>query len=229
MLVPKGSLLVTVPLGEPGDHGWFRLDDVDGWTALFTSAGFFVEEQEAYELTGEGWRPAPSFDPQGVGYGDRGPAASAVLCTELSPDRLRRPGDAGRPRTHRQAADARAAAPRLSGIVPGTWPRPRRARPFVTAMVLRHAAISVPPCERPGTIGARHVATSARDMLLGCTPAGADRAYTAAVDFSLTDEQREIQALAREVAGTEIAPHAADWDREHRFPASSSRSSASSA
>ena len=90
VLVPKGSLLVTVPLGEPGDHGWFRLDDVDGWTALFTSAGFFVEEQEAYELTGEGWRAAPSFDPQGVGYGDRGPAASAVLCTELSPDRLRR-------------------------------------------------------------------------------------------------------------------------------------------
>jgi alkylation response protein AidB-like acyl-CoA dehydrogenase len=38
------------------------------------------------------------------------------------------------------------------------------------------------------------------------------------VDFSLTDEQREIQALAREVADTEIAPHAADWDREHRFP-----------
>ena len=88
VLVPKGSLLVTVPLGEPGDHGWFRLDDVDGWTALFTSAGFFVEEQEAYELTGEGWRSAPSFDPQGVGYGNRGPAASAVLCTELAPGRL---------------------------------------------------------------------------------------------------------------------------------------------
>jgi len=38
------------------------------------------------------------------------------------------------------------------------------------------------------------------------------------VDFSLTGEQREIQALAREVADTEIAPHAAEWDREHRFP-----------
>ena len=38
------------------------------------------------------------------------------------------------------------------------------------------------------------------------------------MDFSLTDEQREIQALAREVADTEIAPHASDWDREHRFP-----------
>lgn len=90
VLRPRGSLLVTVPLGEPGDHGWFRLDDVRGWTGLFTSAGLFVEEQEAYELTDEGWRPAPAFDPQGVGYGDRGPAASAVLCTELSPGRLRR-------------------------------------------------------------------------------------------------------------------------------------------
>lgn len=90
VLRPRGSLLVTVPLGEPGDHGWFRLDDVRGWTSLFTSAGLFVEEQEAYELTESGWRAAPAFDASGVGYGDRGPAASAVLCTELSPGRLRR-------------------------------------------------------------------------------------------------------------------------------------------
>jgi SAM-dependent methyltransferase len=90
VLRPDGRLLVTVPLGEPGDHGWFRLDDVGGWTRLFTSAGLFVEEQEAYELTDDGWRAAPSFRAEGVGYGDRGPAASAVLCTELSPRRLRR-------------------------------------------------------------------------------------------------------------------------------------------
>ena len=38
------------------------------------------------------------------------------------------------------------------------------------------------------------------------------------MDFALTDEQREIQALARDVADTEIAPHASDWDRDHRFP-----------
>src|ERR671914_207650 len=38
------------------------------------------------------------------------------------------------------------------------------------------------------------------------------------MDFSLTDDQREIQALAREVARAEIEPHAAAWDREHRFP-----------
>ncbi|HSP71443.1 MAG TPA: acyl-CoA dehydrogenase family protein [Gaiellaceae bacterium] len=39
------------------------------------------------------------------------------------------------------------------------------------------------------------------------------------MDFELTPEQREIQGLAREFARAEIEPHAADWDREHRFPA----------
>jgi alkylation response protein AidB-like acyl-CoA dehydrogenase len=38
------------------------------------------------------------------------------------------------------------------------------------------------------------------------------------VDFELTAEQREIQALARDFARAEIEPHAAAWDREHRFP-----------
>ena len=90
MLGAGGRLLVTVPLGDPGDHGWFHLDDVDGWNALFASAGLFVEEQEAYELREEGWRTAPRFRASGVGYGDRGPAASAVLCSELSVGRLRR-------------------------------------------------------------------------------------------------------------------------------------------
>ena len=38
------------------------------------------------------------------------------------------------------------------------------------------------------------------------------------MDFSLTADQREIQALARDVAQAEIEPNAAAWDREHRFP-----------
>jgi SAM-dependent methyltransferase len=85
-----GSLLVTVPLGEPGDHGWFRQEDQDGWTELYAHADLFIEEMEAYELQPEGWRAAPAFRPEGVRYGERGPAASAVLCAELSPGRLRR-------------------------------------------------------------------------------------------------------------------------------------------
>jgi SAM-dependent methyltransferase len=86
----SGSLLCTVPLGEPDDYGWFRQEDERGWTGLFTRAGFFVEEQETYELTPEGWRAAPDFDPHGVRYGARGPAASAVLCVDLRPGRFRR-------------------------------------------------------------------------------------------------------------------------------------------
>jgi alkylation response protein AidB-like acyl-CoA dehydrogenase len=38
------------------------------------------------------------------------------------------------------------------------------------------------------------------------------------MNFDLTAEQQEIQALARELADAEIVPNAADWDREHRFP-----------
>jgi alkylation response protein AidB-like acyl-CoA dehydrogenase len=38
------------------------------------------------------------------------------------------------------------------------------------------------------------------------------------VDFELSPEQREIQALAREFVGAEVEPYAAEWDREHRFP-----------
>jgi alkylation response protein AidB-like acyl-CoA dehydrogenase len=38
------------------------------------------------------------------------------------------------------------------------------------------------------------------------------------VDFELSAEQREIQALARDFAEREIEPHASDWDRDHTFP-----------
>jgi alkylation response protein AidB-like acyl-CoA dehydrogenase len=38
------------------------------------------------------------------------------------------------------------------------------------------------------------------------------------MDFSLSGDQREIQALAREFAQAEIEPHAAAWDRDHHFP-----------
>jgi len=37
-------------------------------------------------------------------------------------------------------------------------------------------------------------------------------------EHELTDDQREIRALAHRFAQQEIAPHAAAWDREHRFP-----------
>ena len=38
------------------------------------------------------------------------------------------------------------------------------------------------------------------------------------MDFELTTDQQAIRTLTRELADAEIAPNAADWDREHRFP-----------
>src|ERR687895_280735 len=38
------------------------------------------------------------------------------------------------------------------------------------------------------------------------------------MDFELTADQREIQALARDFAEAEIVPNASAWDRDHRFP-----------
>jgi len=38
------------------------------------------------------------------------------------------------------------------------------------------------------------------------------------MDFSLSADQREIQALTREFAQAEIEPNASAWDREHHFP-----------
>ena len=90
VLRPGGRLLASVPVGEPADHGWFRQEDGEAWGRLFARAGFFVEEQEIYELTGAGWGANPAFRADGVRYGERGQAASAVLCAELSPRRLRR-------------------------------------------------------------------------------------------------------------------------------------------
>jgi alkylation response protein AidB-like acyl-CoA dehydrogenase len=38
------------------------------------------------------------------------------------------------------------------------------------------------------------------------------------MDFSLTDEQRQYQALVRDFAEKEVAPQVKDYDREERYP-----------
>ena len=38
------------------------------------------------------------------------------------------------------------------------------------------------------------------------------------MDFELSEEQRLLVASARTFASRELAPHAADWDRDHHFP-----------
>jgi short/branched chain acyl-CoA dehydrogenase len=38
------------------------------------------------------------------------------------------------------------------------------------------------------------------------------------MDFALSDEHEAFRAVVRDFAESEIAPHAAEWDRDHRFP-----------
>ena len=38
------------------------------------------------------------------------------------------------------------------------------------------------------------------------------------IQFDLTDDQREIQDLARKFTADRITPHAAEWDEKHIFP-----------
>jgi O-antigen chain-terminating methyltransferase len=82
VLAADGRLVVTVPCGEPEDHGWFVQLEPDAWNDEFLAGGFRVLEEEIYALQPEGWRAAPDFDPSGVRYGDH---ASAVLCATLAP------------------------------------------------------------------------------------------------------------------------------------------------
>ena len=86
MLARRGYALVTVPCGAEQDHGWFVQLDREGWNRLFEAADLFVSDQELYVLGRDGWRAG---DDDRAAYGERGPAASAVLCSELHPGRLR--------------------------------------------------------------------------------------------------------------------------------------------
>ena len=44
--------------------------------------------------------------------------------------------------------------------------------------------------------------------------------------FDLTDEQREIQDLARRFTADRITPFAAEWDEKHIFPRDTIREAA---
>ena len=88
VLARGGRLLLTVPTGENEDREWFIQRDPRSWRDIFLRAGFAVFEHELYELGEDGWRSADALPP-GVRYGTRGPGASAVLCAELRPGRIR--------------------------------------------------------------------------------------------------------------------------------------------
>jgi SAM-dependent methyltransferase len=99
VLVRSGHALVTVPCGREQDHGWFVQHRRDGWNRLFARADLYVSEQELYVLAADGWRIG---DDDGAGYAERGPAASAVLCSELRPGRHRHALAAGARRLRRR-------------------------------------------------------------------------------------------------------------------------------
>ncbi|MEA2381299.1 MAG: hypothetical protein QOH72_1270 [Solirubrobacteraceae bacterium] len=81
LLAPAGRLLITVPTGLAEHHGWFVQQPASAWLALFARAGLQATEHEVYELGPAGWGSVTGEPP--VRYGERGPAASAVLCVAL--------------------------------------------------------------------------------------------------------------------------------------------------
>ena len=88
VLASHGRLLISVPTGEQQELGWQVQRPPAAWIDLFEKAGFIVFEDEVYELGSDGWRSTSSLVTEGARYGERGPAASAVLCAELRPKSL---------------------------------------------------------------------------------------------------------------------------------------------
>ena len=76
--------LVTVPTGDGELRPEQAVHAPGEWVRRFEAAGFLVYEDELYELGEAGWRSVAALSP-GLRYGERGPAASAVLCVELRP------------------------------------------------------------------------------------------------------------------------------------------------
>jgi SAM-dependent methyltransferase len=88
VLRSSGRVLVTVPCGDEQDLGMFVQHTPAEWRGLFAAAGFFVLEFELYELGADGWRSTVELS-GGLRYSERGGSASAVLCAELRPGRVR--------------------------------------------------------------------------------------------------------------------------------------------
>jgi SAM-dependent methyltransferase len=85
LLAPGGTLLLTVPFGEPEDKGWFSVfggEDVARTCDVLGRRGCAVEFFRADRR--RGWiRCAEGEDGRGLRYGDGVPAAAAVACIEF--------------------------------------------------------------------------------------------------------------------------------------------------
>jgi SAM-dependent methyltransferase len=86
VLAPDGRLLVTVPFGRPGDHGWFWQYDLGGWTDLLQRAQLRPVRLDFFVYETAGWTPAA--DPAALETREyRGlgaPGATALLCAVLT-------------------------------------------------------------------------------------------------------------------------------------------------
>ena len=133
VLRPGGSLLVTVPIGEPGDYGWFRQDDVRGWTRLFRRAGLFVEEQEPYQLQRGRVERRAGVPPRRHHLrrprpgGVRRPLQRPLGGSPAPPDHPRRSQPHGAP------PGAPDAVPRAAGGLTGAYTRGRWTSPSPTS------------------------------------------------------------------------------------------------
>lgn len=85
VLRPGGRLLVTVPFGEPQDHGWFVQYGEHDWSRISESVPLTMTEAAGYRLLDDGWVRVASLDElSGCRYGEPGPGAMSILCAELT-------------------------------------------------------------------------------------------------------------------------------------------------
>jgi hypothetical protein len=93
MLVPGGQLLLTVPCGQPEDHGWLQVYDSDGIADIKASFAGECKTETYYRYRAEGWQRVAANDCVDCEYfnivrtpqiaPDNAAAARAVVCLEL--------------------------------------------------------------------------------------------------------------------------------------------------
>lgn len=84
VLAPHGAVIVTVPFGRAEDHVWFTQFDLASWRSLVAGSPFVTLEEEVFVADEDGWRACAPSLASSVTYGDKTPAAGAVLCTRLA-------------------------------------------------------------------------------------------------------------------------------------------------
>ena len=104
------------------DYGWFRQEDVRGWTQLFVAAGLLRRGAGGVRAQRRRLAGGADFDPAGVVYGERGPAAVGRPLRRAEPATAAAAGHAGR----READAAAAAGPSTAGC--GAAERPGNLR-----------------------------------------------------------------------------------------------------